>query len=351
LLEANVVETHADFEGEYVRMSSSKNETYPNWGETLELDTVLLHTSYVGGSVIQKNWLLEAFDAGTGESLYNIESSSVSADRGALLRISALNDIPDFDYVMYFENGYAYKNSKDSAQETYFPLPTDVNSIWDDSKSNTPYDKYNDYIAWTEDDGIHLRVAKQDGITQRLILPNSELSKAFPRPDYPDGLAYLSPRFMCNGTKVVAKVFSEITYESNGVVVFDIASGTISEPHKYFPPYSANYPITDRYVAVGNFTPLNLYDVETGEVTEFAQMSIARSYDYKTMIVADYTTLDAHNAPIYVCEIDSPDDRSKPLLRPLEPQATVNLTEVTENYAVFSIRDFDGNWMAAVRYK
>lgn len=351
LLRANIVETHADFEGEYTRMTLSNSEVTPNWGETMELGDMLLHTSYGGSSVMQINWQLEAFALNTGKSLYSIQSSSGYADRGGLLRISALNDTPDYDYVLYFEKGYAYRNSKDSAQELYFPLPAEVKPIWDDSKSNTTYDQYGDSIVWEEEGSIYLRTAKQDGTAQKLILPNTELPQILADSDLPDGLAYLSPRFMRGGTKVAATVYSALNRDSYAVVIYDIPSGKVSEPHLYLPPHSANYPILDRYVAVGNFTLFNLYDAETGQVTEFPQMRIARSYDYKTVIIADYQTLDQDNAPTYVCDINNPEDRSKPLLRSRQPKALVTVTDVTEHYAVFRIRDYDGDWMAVAKYK
>ena len=62
----------------------------------------------------------------------------------------------------------------------------------------------------------------------------------FPRPDYPDGLAYLTPRFMCGGTKVAAMVYSELTYDSFAIVIFDTASSRISSQLAYTPSVPRN---------------------------------------------------------------------------------------------------------------
>jgi hypothetical protein len=349
LLKANKAETHADFEGEYIRMELSQTADYPEWGDTLECGDILLHSSTDSFSPPEK-WQIEAFDLTTGDSIYRFDYSAYG-DRDRYMRIAALNNISDYDYAVFFENGYAFRNSKDAAQEVYFPLPDGVEPVIKDSQRGTSYDADDDSIAWVANDGIRLRTAKQDGVTEELILPNSELSAMLPRPDYPEYLVYMMPKFICGGTKVVATVYSETSYENFAAVVYDIQSGGISYPGAHTPQYVAEYPLMDRYVAIGNMRVSTLYDVESGEVTELPSGSIYYSYDYKTVVLLDYSSLDAHNAPAYVCDIADVADRSRPLLIPGQPEARVHLAEVTEHYAIFNIRDFDGDWIAAARYR
>jgi len=355
LLQANTVETHADLEGEYIRMTLSQTEIYPVWGETLECENALIHSSYAysdDNTLPKTKWQLEALDLNTGKSLYCIESSNFE-DRGAMLRISALSDVPDYDYVMFFENGYAYKKSKGSSQEVYFALPGEVKPMPDIFGDATSYDEYGDYIVWVDSDGIYLRIAKQDGITQNLVLPNTELSPAmFSKPDAMNDLVCTAPRFICGGKKVASMIRSESLFDDVGAIVFDIASGNISSTFSYFQPNTVEYPITDRYIVTrGMGSDAKMLDAETGEVTEIPAFWIGRSYDYKTYIVQDYSTLDARNAPSYVCEANDLEDRSRSLLRSYEPHAWINLPEATEHYAIFNVTDFEGNWLAAAKYR
>ena len=134
------------------------------------------------------------------------------------------------------------------------------------------------------------------------------------------------------------------------VVLYDIAAEKISATHTYVPPYSATYPVSDRYISVGNFSPINIFDAQTGEVTELIEKRIARVCDAETLIVQDYASLDADNAPVYVCDINNPDDTSNLLLHPRQAQALIRLHDITDNYTVFGVRDFDGEWIAAAKY-
>lgn len=355
LLQDNAVETHADLEGGYARMTLSQPEIYPVWGETLECGYILLHSSYAYGAddvPSKTKWQLEALDAVKGISLYRMESSAYS-DRGALLRIAKLNDIPDYDYVLFFENGYAYRNSNDSSKEVYFALPQEVKPVPDIFGDTASYDGHGDYIVWADQDGMRLSVEKPEGVTQTLILSNTELLPSmFSRPDYPGDLVCTAPRFLCGGNKAASAVCSESLLEDVGVVVFDIPSGKISSVFPYFQPAAAYYPVTDRYiVSRGMGSDTKMLDAETGEVTEIPSSWIGRSYDYKTCIVQDYSSLDARNAPSYICDISDMRDRSDPLLRSGNPYAAVNLSDVTENYAIFSVSDFDGDWIAVTKYR
>ncbi len=351
LFEANTVETHADFEGEYVRLAPSKSEDYQFPGEMIECGDVLLYTSYYGGGYISdQSWWLEAFDPDTGESLYTGDSSSVPEDRGPLLRISNLTRVPGYNYVMYNYFGYAYRDSKDAAKEIWHTMPEGIDLLWLDHITNTLYDVYGDSFTWMGGPGIYLRPTKQDG-TELPILANDDLPALIP--DRADGtLNYVAPRFICGGTKIVASILHQEAQETVAAVVYDIAAGKISGVHEYVPPYYATYPVRDRYLAVGYvLSQLNLIDAKTGEVTEIPGRGVARSHDYETYIISRYSSLDANNAPAYVCDIGNWDNMSRPLLRARQAQASVNLSYVTENYAVFSVRDFDGEWTAVSKYR
>jgi hypothetical protein len=180
-------------------------------------------------------------------------------------------------------------------------------------------------------------------------MPNADLPGMIPERQGP--FFYYGPRFICDGEKIVAAVLHKEERDSVAVMVYDITAGKISAMRALMPPYHAEYPFSDRYITMSNLAPSHLFDAETGEVTELPKLGIARICNDKTVIVSDYASLDANNAPTYVCDINNPDDRSRPLLRARQPQAQVNLPDVTENYAVFSVKDFDGDWIAAAKYK
>jgi hypothetical protein len=180
-------------------------------------------------------------------------------------------------------------------------------------------------------------------------MPNADLPGMIP--ERQSTFVYYGPRFICGGEKIVVSVLDKEARENVAVAVYDIAAGKISAMQTIMPPYHAEYPFSDRYIAVRNLSPISIIDAETGEVTELPKMGIARVCDEKTVIISDYASLDANNAPAYVCDINNPDDRSRPLLRARQPKAQVNLPDVTENYAVFSVSDFDGDWIAAAKYR
>ena len=360
LFSANVVETRADFEGEYVRLKHEVPDMYGmqqtdmlNWdnGDIFEIDNLLVYSRFARYDDAYEYWQIQFFDLDTGEVPTVIEYQGKDESLGNLLRVEKLNHIPDYDFCMYYEKGYVYRNSKDTGKQMQFTLPEEVKPVVKSDHRATSYDEYGDYFAWVADDGIYLRTAKQDGITQKLILPDAQLSEMFPRSDYAEDIVYVMPRFIGNGSKIAAMVYSPLAYNDVGVVIYDIASGEISSMLQYYPPATALYPLSDRYAATwGLITAPQILDTESGETTEINAW-LGRSYDYNTFIVMDYSTLDAENAPAYVCDISDLSDRSKLLLRPGNPYVWVGLTAATENHAVFSVSDADGSWIAVAKYR
>ncbi|GHU80425.1 hypothetical protein FACS1894191_5690 [Clostridia bacterium] len=360
LFSANIKESHANLEGEFIRLRHEPPEMYDSSGEEItywpngdmfECGNFLVYSRFAGEEgAPHKYWQIQFFDLGTEKASSIMEYQGDDDSLGSLLRIEKLNGIPGFDSAMYYEKGYVYKNSGKLDEALQFALPEGVKPVQKSGRRATDYDEYGDSIAWVGDDGIYLS-AKQGGVG-RLVLPDAKLSELYPRSDYPDGLVYVMPRFICGGTKLASMVYPPLYYDDVGVVIYDIASDKISSLLQYYPPATAQYPITDRYVATRGFTSnLQILDAETGGSTKLTSAWVGYSYDYKTMIVLDVNTLDANNVPAYVCDVGNVTDRSKPLLRTRNPHVSVNFMAVTENCAIFSVSDAEGDWLAVARYR
>jgi hypothetical protein len=352
LFSAQKKELRAELQGEYIRLRQRGLDDDGLRGDALECGETLLLTHYFQAYTPASQCVLEGFDLRSGEEKYRLEFSR-SDERGELLRIAALSDIPDYDYCIFFEKGVAYRSSEDPEKEVYFPLPAAVQPV-DIANRGRPvtYDMYNDSIAWTGEDGISFMLTAQDSVTEKQILANQNAENIMNDPEGIAGpLFFTNPRFLCKGTRLAVEVYSAGAQETVGVVICNPATGAVVSTLRVIPPAMPNYPVTDRYIATrGISSATQLLDAQTGEVTAIPAMRIARSFDYETFIVSDYITLDAWNAPEYICTRDNPDDRSRLLLRASSPYAMVSLSAVTEHYALFHIRDYDGSWYAAARY-
>lgn len=338
-------------EGEYRLMRPAEDAQDAIVNDVLEIgNTAVLSWYDQMAENALSNWTIETFDLTTGERLaqykqperiYRIEKSGVELG---------------FDYRIFTANAVVYKNSGDAEKSHTVSLPASVQPFQRDGMfpGNGAFDLSANAFVWSAQDGVWL--ADTDGSNPKKLLSNDALPAQLQSASG-GAYAYSMPRFLCNGTKVAASIYTADQADGQnyaGAAVYDIASGEIS----YLKLGEAThgqyvYPVGDRYVVSKRDDGTDLLDAQTGEATSLPiQTSFLSGYDtfdFQTLIL--WESGNPYGFSTWVCDAKNPADRSQPLLATANTQIPGRLLGVTENYAVFTGEDSDGTWLAASKYR
>lgn len=282
---------------------------------------------------------LGVYNIATGELQYSLTQKDYP-DYGQLLRIDDASEIQDYDYRMIFEQAVVYRhsNAAEREHEMIYELPVET-IAFSDLRGYGHVDINAHHLTYATDEGIWL--ANRDGTEQKLVIPSAIISTAFP--DVTDGLLS-NPRWMQNGTKLVAGVYRTLSYEFTGAVIYDLASGQIESQVDVILPDTVVYPINDRYLAGrawGWGNEVQLFDLVNGEIQTYTSTTgrypMFVSHDYETIIVSQHIDA-AQKMEVYLCDIAQPDDDSMLLLSANENVALKSMG-ITEQYVFFSGND------------
>lgn len=173
--------------------------------------------------------------------------------------------------------------------------------------------------------------------------------------DQTSNLSYVHPRFICNGSKIVAAVYSEKNVYYQGFIIFDlmnhVAEKCVQTKHQELP----DYPYLDRYVRVFCYEPIYL-DALKGELYQLPKIDFTKgfsTYDFQTFLFSRYKgpAIDERGGlNVYVCDKNNLDDRTHRIINNYGDEEVI-LSGVTNHYAVISIPSRQDGWWALVRYQ
>ena len=324
------------------------------YGDFLQSGDVLVCSWYERkGEGSELHWMIGAFDLSSGEMRYRFPVDELV---WGMEKVS----YGPYDYRVLLTDRMLYRSSTDETAEEVVPLPENIALLefgLSTRYSPCAYDYSGNAFTWAAEDGIWISDAR--GENARRILNNSDLPDGMgATPDAPPYLLY-APRFLCNGEKVAAALFSPYAGDGEhyaGAVLCDLETGARTELEVGRRTNgSIKCGVEDRYVISQSASYTVVLDAQTGETREYP---IHFGDHYPDLLFGAQTlvraAMDGDNDEIrfYVCSLDNPDDQSKPL-----PDFGCNDFDVigpgrlTESYVYFEDVDGDGPWLAAVKYR
>lgn len=217
--------------------------------DCLEFDNKIIFCWY-NGDCLTHEYVLEAFDTDSGKSLHKGKVASNASD-GRLFQMEKCSAQDGFDYRLIFENCMIYKNSAKPKKEWRYDLPNTIKKSMEKIPMDSEYfDHYKNRVVWCAQDGVWM--AESDGSNANLMISNSTIAEfmTLEANEKTSNLSYVHPRFICNGSKIVAAVYSDKYVYYQGFIIFDITNHVVEKcvqtKHQEFP----DYPYLDRYVQV-----------------------------------------------------------------------------------------------------
>ena len=324
------------------------------YGDFLQSGDVLVCSWYERkGEGSELHWMIGAFDLSSGEMRYRFPVDELV---WGMEKVS----YGPYDYRVLLTDRMLYRSSTDETAEEVVPLPENIALLefgLSTRYSPCAYDYSGNAFTWAAEDGIWISDAR--GENARRILNNSDLPDGMgATPDAPPYLLY-APRFLCNGEKVAAALFSPYAGDGEhyaGAVLCDLETGARTELEVGRRTNgSIKCGVEDRYVISQSASYTVVLDAQTGETRKY---EIHYSDLYPDLLLEARTLVRAgadenRETRFYICSLDDPDDRSHPLPDPWKaPYETMfGPRDLTESYVYFEDADGDGPWLAAVKYR